>query len=114
MRVEGVIECVGSITPVAGATLRVLVQDVSRADADAVTLAEHVRHDVSIPPGDDELNFSLDVTVPDPRARCAVFAHVDVDGSGELEVGDLISTEHIAVDPTRSLQRVNVRVQQIS
>jgi putative lipoprotein len=70
------------------AAVRVVVEDVSLADAPARTVAERVLPPGSAVPGP----VRLTVDQVDPRARYAVRVHVDTDGSGTVSRGDLVST----------------------
>lgn len=71
-----------------GAVVRVRVEDVSLADAPARTVAERVVPAASATSGPVRLTVG-DI---DPRARYAVRVHVDVQGSGTVTPGDLVST----------------------
>lgn len=81
-------------TPDAKANVLVQVEDVSRADAPSRVVGQTLRKGVSLRTG-AELPF--EVTVPagrvDDGSRYAVRVHVDLSGSGEVEVGDLVSTQ---------------------
>lgn len=84
-----------------GARVTVGMQDVGRADADALTLSEEtflLQRDDEAAPG-DETTVEVDLIVPRPDARssCTVRVHVDVTGSGDLSSGDLLSTSHVPV-----------------
>jgi putative lipoprotein len=70
------------------AAVRVVVEDVSLADAPARTVAERVLPAGSAVPGP----VRLAVDQVDPGARYAVRVHVDSDGSGAVSHGDLVST----------------------
>lgn len=83
-----------------GATVTVRVADVGRADAPAVTLAEStVALDAADrdPAGDRILEVAVQVADALPIAACALSAHVDLSGTGDVSPGDLITTTHIAV-----------------
>jgi len=76
------------------ADVAVYVEDVSRADAPAGVLAERRERRVRLKPGG---TLSLDVVIPtenmDQRRSYSVRVHVDSSGSGEIEKGDLVSTQ---------------------
>jgi uncharacterized lipoprotein YbaY len=74
------------------------VRDVSIADADSVLLARQQIDDAELGPG-GSLPFALDVPEVDPRCRLALRVHVDVDGTGVVSEGDLLTTVHVAVPP---------------
>jgi putative lipoprotein len=79
--------------PQKAAEVVVRVEDVSRADAPSVVIAEHRERDVSLEPG-ATLPFTLEVPADrvDASSLYTVSAHVDASGSGEIEPGDLLST----------------------
>ncbi len=78
------------VTMPPGALLRVQVGDVSAADRATEVIADAV-----VPMTGGESEADLDVPVPaglvDQRASYSVFVHIDGSGSGEIEVGDLLS-----------------------
>ena len=76
----------------ARAVVRVRLSDVTRLDANSVTLAEQEIRGVELQPGRPQrVSFALSAPEPDPRARYVVEAHVDLTGDGEIKVGDFIS-----------------------
>jgi uncharacterized lipoprotein YbaY len=97
----------GQVNPVQGATVRVLVEDVSFADASSTVVASHVTPGVDIDGRGGSLPFSLPVPDVDPRHDYSVRAHVDANGDGEIGVGDLISMQsHPVLTQGHSLQVV--------
>lgn len=80
--------------PRGAAQVVVRVEDVSRADAPSTVLAEQCLRFVALPEG-GVLEVEVDVPgeLVDPRRTYAVSVHVDVSGSGEVERGDLVSTQ---------------------
>lgn len=85
------------LTPVLGsfqdATLRIRVLDVTEADAPATPLAEltlpSVSYDAS---AERRIPFTLPSPEWDPRQTVIVTAHLDRSGSGEVEIGDALTT----------------------
>jgi putative lipoprotein len=77
--VVGVVTYVARIAMPQGAVVTVTLEDVSRADADAVVVARQV----IVEPGNVPVAFSLavDIGAVDERARLALRARIDVDGS---------------------------------
>lgn len=76
----------------AGTVLRIRIEDVSRMDMPAAICAAL---DVPLPGGaaaGADIPFSLMLQEPDPAARYNVRAHADIDGSGEITAGDLLTT----------------------
>ena len=83
------------------AHLVVRVEDASRADARATTVAEQVSAGVHLPGGDGgSVPFELRVPagLVDPRGPYSVRIHVDVSGSGTVTTGDFVSTESYPLD----------------
>jgi putative lipoprotein len=80
--------------PVAADELVVQVEDVSRADAPSTVVGERRLRGVELRPG---AAVPVAVEVPavelDEGAEYSVRVHVDVSGSGDVEVGDLVSTQ---------------------
>lgn len=75
-----------------GATLRVTLEDVSRADAAATLVAEAILPIARPLDAGVELPFALAVPEVDDHARYNVRVHIDLTGSGDITVGDRIST----------------------
>ncbi len=73
------------------ARLRVVVEDVSLADGAAEAIAETVIEDIRL--GNlRALEIAVDVSHYEERRHYACRVHVDREGTGEVERGDLIST----------------------
>lgn len=90
--------------------LRVVVEDVSRADAASVP-AGRVVLPVSGPlPAGTMLPFEIPVGVTDPAARYSVRAHLDLSGNGRIEPGDLVSTQSYPVLTHGAPEGVEVRL----
>jgi putative lipoprotein len=96
--VHGTISLPESGTSDVVATVRVQVEDVSRADAPSRVVGEEVYRDVHLERGRD---FPFSIAVPadavDEKSSYTVRAHVDVSGSGDVEVGDFVSTQSYPV-----------------
>lgn len=83
----------GRALATAGAVLRVVVEDVGRADAPAQAIAR-VDRDLRQPlPAGAVVPFSVALPALLPGGHYAVRAHVDVSGSGQVEIGDQVSTQ---------------------
>lgn len=80
--------------PPGPAEVIVSVEDVSRADAPSEIIGEQRQKAVALRPG-ARLPFAVEVPseLVDERHSYSVRAHIDRSGSGEVEVGDLVSTE---------------------
>ena len=96
------------------ATIYVRLEDVSRVDAVATTVAEQVLRHVSHQAGhQSQVAIALRGTTADARARYAVRVHVDVDGDGHVSRGDYISMESYPVLTFGYPDRVTVRVREV-
>ena len=113
MRITGAIEFVDAVDQVSAATLRIRLQDVSKADGSATILAEEAIHGISVPANGESVPFALEVAALDPSGIFAIEAHLDQTGSGEVTTGDFVTTEHFPVDPHVETQHITVRVRQI-
>jgi putative lipoprotein len=84
--------------PSESADLIVQVEDVSRADAPSVVIAEQRQSGISLRDG-AVLPFVVEVPAElvDEHHNYSVRVHVDVSGSGEVNVGDLVSTQSYSV-----------------
>lgn len=78
--------------------MTVVVEDVSRADAASQPVAESTRRLERVRAGD---RITFEVRVPaeriDPARHYAVRVHVDRSGSGDVKIGDLVSTQSYPV-----------------
>lgn len=96
--------------------VRTRLLDVSRADAPARIIVEKRLVDVEIPGGSgiEAIAFSLpDAECVDERADLTVSVHVDWNGSGEIEKGDLVTTQTYPVDTARDWQEVQIELAQV-
>lgn len=80
------------------ADLIVQVEDVSRADAPSQVVGEQRVSGVKVGAG-QTLPFAIEIPSDrvDPSHSYSVRAHVDMTGSGKVEVGDLITTQSYPV-----------------
>jgi putative lipoprotein len=96
--VHGEVTLPADTEPLDAAEVVIQVEDVSRADAPSVVVAEQRLHGVSLRPGEA---LPFDVEVPgeriDPSSHYSVRVHVDVSGSGDVERGDFVSTRSYPV-----------------
>ena len=88
------------------------VEDVTRADAPATTIAEHVQERVALPQGHGQ-SLPFTVRVPtssmDPRSRYTVRVHVDMTGTASVTHGDFVSTTSYLVSSNQGEIEVAVR-----
>ena len=72
----------------------VQVEDVSRADAPSIVVGEQRQHGVFLH-GGAVLPFAVEIPARfiDERRSYSVRVHINMSGSGNVEVGDLVSTQ---------------------
>lgn len=80
------------------ADVMVYVEDVSRADAPAIVVGQQRQSGVSLRPG-ASLPFEIEIPADsvDERGFYSVRAHVDHSQSGDVTIGDLVSTQSYPV-----------------
>ena len=110
--VSGEIRLPDTGVPEQTAAVVVQVEDVSRADAPSVIGGEQ-RHNVKLRSG-GVLPLHVEVLVDriDERSY-SVQVHVDVSGSGEVSVGDLISTRSYPVLTRGHPDHASIKVQPV-
>jgi len=94
------------------AVLRLRVEDVSAADRVAPVLAR-----AEVPVAPDTRLVDAEVAIPaglvDPRMTYAVFAHLDVGGTGEVKSGDALTTQVYPVPAPSAPDQLDVRLTRI-
>jgi putative lipoprotein len=96
------------------ADLVVQVENVSRADAPSVVIGEQRQSSISLPSG-AALPFAVEVPAElvDERDCYSVRVHIDVSGSGEVEVGDLVTTQSYPVLTRRHGNEARIHVERV-
>ena len=94
------------------AIVRVRLLDVSRADASSETVAEQTIRGVSLKAGNaaDSVSFAFAAPELDPSRSYTIAAHVDVNGSGDIEPGDYLTMESVPVTAAAEGARFEVPV----
>lgn len=95
--IRGTVEFQGVKDPVSDATVHIRLQDTSRADAPATTVAEQVLEHINIVPDGQPLPFTLQMPANE-NSRYVVRVHADVTGDGKVSRGDYVSTRSYPVD----------------
>jgi putative lipoprotein len=96
--VRGEISLPGTALPAEAAVVIVQVEDVSRADAPSTVVGEQRLERVELHPGNViPFEVEVDADALDEGARYSVRIHIDVAGSGEVDAGDLVSTQSYPV-----------------
>jgi len=97
--------------PAEAARVVTRIEDVSRADAPAKTVAQHVQEKVVVPQSESEsLSFAIKYPASaTPRSRYVVRVHVDMTGTKTVTPGDFVSTASYPVSPEQDEIAVSVR-----
>lgn len=86
------------------------VRDVSLADAPSVVIAEKRLGPLPLRPG-EAIEFTIEeVPEVEPRRRLSVRIHVDLDGSGRVTPGDLLTTTSNPVPAVGTPEPLEIRV----
>jgi uncharacterized lipoprotein YbaY len=88
----------------AASVVRLTLEDVSLLDEPSAVVAE-----TSIPPGASEETFVVEASL-DPRRRYAVRVHVDQQGNGLVQPGDLVGAAAVPQESTDRDEPLEVRV----
>lgn len=111
--VSGMIEFQDVREPALNVTVYVRVQETSRADARASTVAEQVLRGVNIVPGPSPIPFAVHGIPQNPRARYVVRVHADVDGDGVVSRGDYVSMQSYPVETSGKRELVTIMARQV-
>lgn len=111
MQITGDIVIDAGCSAFAGATAYVYLEDVGRADASAQRLGVAQIDGVAHPGGTEgRIPFVVSASGGPVTQDVAVRVHISVNGSDDISSGDLVSTAHVAADPSIA---VDVPVRQI-
>jgi putative lipoprotein len=99
--------------PPGGGTVRIVLEDTSRADARATVVAEAIQVLPGPIPAGQRRAFSLVVPQVDDAARYGLRAHMNRSGSGELSGGDFITVQAYPVLTHGATDRVDLELVQI-
>lgn len=95
------------------AIVRVRLENVTRLDAAATSVAEAVIPVVRKDSAARSLSFAIHGDALDPRARYGVRAHVDVDRDGRVGIGDYVSTASHPVHAAALPAKVSIPVRRV-
>ncbi len=100
--------------PFIDATVYIRVKDVSRIDAESITVAELMMDAVSMNMlAERTVAFAVPGTSVDEKAHYIISVHVDVDNDGRLSKGDFITVQSFPILTHGYPDHVVVRVVQI-
>lgn len=96
------------------AEIVIQVEDVSRVDAPSTVIGEQRQRGISLVPG-RALEFAVEIpaSLVNDRHDYSVRAHIDMSGSGDVEVGDFVSTQSYPVLTRGHGTKVRIRVSRV-
>ena len=103
----------GAAPPFDNATVWVVLEDVTYADALAPEISRLKIPGYAHGPGGPPLDFTLAAGPLDPNRRYQIRAHVDLSSSGALKAGDLITMQSYPVATQGHPNQVNLRLRRI-
>jgi uncharacterized lipoprotein YbaY len=103
MRIEGEI-CFSKIyASFTNATISIKIENVSHADAVARVIFEHHLTGVSRSPDNHgPVPFVISFQETEPLSHCSLRIHVDVNATGEVTLGDYVSTQNYLLNNNSS------------
>ncbi|WP_157553516.1 hypothetical protein [Jiangella gansuensis] len=99
-------------TPVAAARMTVELRDVVLADAPTAVVARTVLENVPLAPN-RIIEFDLDVPDASPGRDFGLRVHVDLNGTGSITPGDLVTSQPVLVAGTGELVEIVAPLQHI-
>jgi uncharacterized lipoprotein YbaY len=113
--VTGTIVFGADLKPFVGGTVYVRLEDVSFADAPSHIVAESILRDVEVDgQALSRVKFTIGAPPLETRTRYVVRVHVDVDGDGQVGVGDYVSTASHPVSVDGSATKLLIAVKRVS
>ncbi|MCY4530259.1 MAG: hypothetical protein OXD46_14665 [Chloroflexi bacterium] len=112
--IRGTIEFVGATEPIAGESLYIRLEDLSRPDLGKRRITERMIPNFSTESSDPgRFRYAIDYQEPRPFGDYGVEVHLDVDGSGEVDRGDYVTTATYSFTGHSPSRRVNVRMNEV-
>lgn len=112
--IRGTIEFVGAAEPITGETLYIRLEDLSRPDLGKRRITERVIPSFSTEASDPgRFRYTINYQEPRPFGEYAVEVHLDVDGSGEVDRGDYVTTAKYSFTGHSPSKRMNVRMTEV-
>lgn len=107
---RGTIEFVGVTAAVSDATLYIRLEDLSRPDRGVRLVTERMIPNFATEPSDPgRYRYVIDFHEPRQFGEYAVVVHLDVDNSGDVTLGDYVTTADYSFSGHTLPNRVNVR-----
>lgn len=111
---RGTIEFVGATDPIEGEALYIRLEDLSRPDLGKRNLTKRVIPNFSTEVSDPgRYRYIINYQEPRPFGEYAVEVHLDVDGSGDVDRGDYVTTASYSFTGHTPSKRMNVRMTEV-
>lgn len=111
---RGTIEFVGATEPITGERLYIRLEDLSRPDLGKRRITERMIPNFATDASDPgRYRYIFSYQEPRPFGEYAVEVHLDVDGSGDVNRGDYVTTAKYSFTGHSPSKRVNVRMTEI-
>jgi hypothetical protein len=114
VRISGIVRVPPLEAPLAKATLRVRVEDATRIDVPAALVKEFVVPE--IPRGSGEVTpipFDFECPPLEGKRRYALRVHLDVGATGEVTLGDYVSTQSYPLMPGGAGQSFDITLRPV-
>jgi hypothetical protein len=114
VRISGIVRVPPLEAPLAKATLRVRVEDTTRIDASAALVKEFVAPEISRESGEvTPMPFDFECPPLEGKRRYSLRVHLDVGATGEVSVGDYVSTQSYPVTPGGAGQSFDISLRPV-
>jgi putative lipoprotein len=85
------------------------VRDVSLADIPSTLVAQQRLDNVALRP-QGRIRFNISVPEVEPNRSLSIQVHIDIDGTGLIKAGDLLTTTNISIPNRGTLPLIEVPV----
>lgn len=111
---RGTIEFVGATEPITGERLYIRLEDLSRPDLGKRRITERMIPNFATEASDPgRYRYVFSYQEPRPFGEYAVEVHLDVDGSGDVNRGDYVTTAKYSFTGHSPSKRMNVRMTEV-
>lgn len=112
--IQGEIYLTQDLDSFTNAIATVSLEEVSRIDAPSTTIATqvilHVQHQRGM---EQRVPFILEVGAIDPRLRYSMRAHISLQGSEQIHVGDYVTVQSYPVQIAGDSQPISIAVRRV-
>ena len=113
--IKGKIVFQGDVLDISGASVKIEIHDVSRADAKSVTVSTFQIHKLSKHSSTaNSIPFELSVDFIPRKVNYSIWAHIDVDRDNQISKGDFITMQSYPIKPQNVHEPFIVTVRQVN